>query len=240
MKMEKKWRLIVIFTLAVLVIGVTVFALFYFPKERVTSGNLQLNKSPQFVIGQSFSYVTKNRSIGGGGYYFEEDIFMVNGTRKIDNREYFEVVRNFTAHVIESCPLCPSGTRDTTNNRVEIFYYDVEDGTCIGKTVDPVKFSNEDFYATDVAFFAYWMLGLEEGVKWEMNEDSLWSYKFEVLGIEEVKGISCFKVKVQVISQGTLQEIRNYWIDCERRIMIEEEIVLGRYEGKLYKYIVEP
>lgn len=240
MKIEKKSRLIAIFTLAVLVVGVTVFALFYFSKERVPSRNLQLNKSPQLVIGQRFFYVTKNRSIGSGGYYFEEDIFMVNGTRTIDNKEYYEVVRNFTAHVIEPCPLCPNGTRHATNNRVEIFYYDIEDGTCIGKTVDPVKFSNEDFYATDVAFFAYWMLGLEEGVKWEMNENSLLSYKFDVLGIEEVKGISCFKVKVQVISRGILQEIRNYWIDCERRIMIEEEIVLGLYEGRLYKYIVEP
>jgi len=233
------WRFVTSFFLIMFVVigGAAVSLFFLFQENENFSGTLLINKQPQFEVGQKFFYRTNNISVGFSEYYYAEDIFTVNGTREINGPEYYEVIRNYSFHFIEDHVIY--GITDDVSNLVENFYYNVENGTCIGKTVNPGSYSNEDSYATDVAFFAPWMLGLEENLKWEMNdEDSYRSYKSKVLGREKVSSISCFKVKMQVFYKGNLREVRNYWIDCERRIMIEEE-VLGRFGVDHYKYLVE-
>lgn len=238
MRLKKLHKVVIIVLTIVIIVATLTYALIYSPLgNRNLTMNFQLNANPQFEIGQTFSYLTSNMTLSGSGYYYEEDVFTINDTKEIDGRMYYEVIRNWTSHALESCSSCQNGTKHSTSNRIEIFYYGIENGTCIGRSIDPLKFSNQDFYVTDVGFFAYWMLGLKEGAAWEMNQDSLWSYKFEVLGMEEVNDILCFKVKMQHISKGSLQEIRHYWVDSERRILIEEEVLLGTFEGKFYKYL---
>jgi len=223
--------------LSLIVAGIVLYS--NFSKSNECANNLQPNTEPQFTIGQTFSYRTNNLTMADGVYYEKSD-FIVNGTKVINGDLYYEIVRYWTAHILSDCVSCPSGKSHSMNNRTQILYFHCETGSCIGKNIDAVKFSNEDFYATDIGFFAYWMLGLKENICWTMNEDSLIQYNFEVIGKEEILGKESFKVKMQHMSKGELEEVRHYWVDSERRILVEAEINRGTRGGKLYIVLVDP
>lgn len=230
----KKWIWIIIIAITALIV---VSAFYYLVVGNSSLNLLEPNIAPQLRVNQEFTYLTSNRTIGETGYYFEKDVFFVNNTVVMDGITYYEVVRNWTGYASETCEPCPNGTKFTVTNRIEIFYYDTETGVCLGKSIDPLKLANEDYYATDVGFFASWMLGLKQGATWEMSGDAPWSYKFTVNGLEDVNGTMCFKVTMQYILRENIEEVRHYWIDENKRIMIEEEVLLPAWQSRFYKYL---
>ncbi|MFX1537144.1 MAG: hypothetical protein ACFFDI_23280 [Promethearchaeota archaeon] len=203
---------------------------------------IELNTEPQLSVGQMFHYKTNNVTYSDV-MYFAHDTLLINQTVEIDGTTYYEVIRNSSSYYISSCASCPGNISVSITNYTDVLYYDKDTGTCIGKNINQLAFSNEDFYATDIGFFAYWMLGLKEGFKYEMvSEGDFYVYQFEVVGIESVEientQFQCFKTKMNVIYRGGLTEIRNYWIDIENRYTVQIEIIVGSYHTNLYKYLI--
>ena len=143
-----------------LIIGLAGYSL---RNEDYPSGTLLLNATPQFDVGEEFCYKTDRYCFSSAEniYGWREEVITVNRTMQIEDREYYEMVYDLTIHAWQS-----DTKPDTLINITHLLYIDVENGTCIGKTVDPSRYSNEDGLATDIGFFAYWMLGLEEGLRW--------------------------------------------------------------------------
>jgi hypothetical protein len=109
-------------------------------------------------------------------------------------------------------------------NTTLLFYYDLENGTCVGKNTDPSRYANEDGLATDIGFFAFWMLALREDFRWQLSDEVCSKvHRIDVLAIDEVNGTQCFKVRIEELLNGWMNRARQLWIDCEKRMLIKEE-----------------
>lgn len=195
---------------------------------------LELNSHPSFSIGQKFFYKTSSIPVEEG-YYFEEQTFTINGKERIDGSEYYVIIRNLTGYVSAD----PSDTvlTERFESMINTWYCDSENGRCVGKNVNPEKYSDENMFVTDSSLFAYWMLGLKDNAKWSMYlnatekiDDGTYlkvnkKYEFEVIEKERVDEALCFKVKMTYIDTDTkeIRYVRNYWIDVKRRILIKKE-----------------
>jgi len=196
--------------------------------------DLELNSHPSFSIGQKFFYKTSSIPVQEG-YYFEEQIFTLNGIERITGIEYYVIIRNLTGYVSAD----PTNTAfvESFESIINTWYCDKENGKCIGKNINPEKYLDENMFVTDSSLFAYWMLGLKENLRWNMYLNATQEtakdeylkvnqkYEFEVIGKEKVNGMLCFKVKMIYIDTDTkeVRYVRNYWIDVERRILIKKE-----------------
>ena len=196
--------------------------------------DLELNSHPFFSIGQKFFYKTSSLPVQEG-YYFEEQIFTVNGIERINGIEYYVIIRNLTGYT----SAYPTNTAffESFESIINTWYCNTENGKCIGKNINSEKYLDENMFVTDSSLFAYWMLGLKENLRWNMylnvtqetaKDEYLkvnQKYEFEVIGKEKVNEILCFKVKMTYIDTDTkeVRYVRNYWIDVERRILIKKE-----------------
>jgi len=226
LRIRKRTRAGAIFALVLfLIIGLASYSL---RDEDCPSGILPLNATPQFDVGEEFCYKTDSYLLSSveNVYEWREEVFTVNRTMQIDDREYYEIVYGLTIHVWES-----DAIPETVTNITHLLYIDVENGTCVGKTVNPSRYSNEDGLATDIGFFAYWMLGLEEGLRWQIiDEASSKVHRIDVLGMDEVDEMQCFKVRVKELLHGRVNRVRQFWIAADKRIVIKEETDLSSGE----------
>lgn len=196
---------------------------------------LKPNTYLKFTPGQQLYYETSLIPISGEGYYFEKQKFMVKGIRIINGSRYFEVQRIVDYYIynpVDNITL-------KIGNRTNTWYYNAKNGYCIGKNINPERFSDEDVFSTDASMFSYWMLGLREGAKWTMRtitaekgkrETLKTRYNFEVLGRDVVDGRKCFKIKATITDEaaGKVKETRYYWVDVKDRILVK----LESYSGK--------
>jgi len=208
-------------TLALVLLLIIGLASYSFREKDYPSGSLSLNATPKFDAGEKFCYRTDRYLLSSveNVYAWYEEVLTVNRTMQIDYREYYEIFYCLTVHVWES-----DAMPETVTNITHLLYIDVENGTCIGKTVDPSRYSNEDGLATDIGFFAYWMLGLEEGLRWQLiDEASSKVHRIDVLGMDEVDEMQCFKVRVKELLHGRVNRVRQFWISTDKRIVVKEE-----------------
>ncbi len=196
---------------------------------------LKANTYPKFTPGQQFFYETSLIPISGEGYYFERQEFKVKGIRIINGSRYFEVQRIVDYYIHN--PI--SNITRKIGNRENTWYYHAKNGYCIGKNINPERFSDEDIFSTDGSMFSYWMLGLRDGAKWTMRtitaekgkrEILKTKYDFEVLGRGMVNGRDCFKIKAAITDEttGKVKETRYYWIDVKDRILVKLESYSGQ------------
>jgi len=192
--------------------------------------NMEVNTKPQFKIGQKFIYNTTLKPISDG-YSYTEQIFSI-GKKRIDKKEFYEIKREKIPYTISL-----SGSTTKHNSLFLTWYCDMENGECVGKNLDPTKYSDENWYASHASMFAYWMLGLKENVKWTIivngsqtvgDYHEKWNekYEFEAMGKENVNDIECFKVKRTKIDLSTkkIDNVAYYWIDADRRILIKKQV----------------
>jgi hypothetical protein len=206
--------------LVLVVLLIVGFASYSF-RDEYPSGRLVPNTEPQFVVGEEFYYETSSHLLGGPEDLYEqrEEIFRVNTTTEIDGRNYYEIVYSLSVCVCES----DTGSETVTNTTL-LFYYDLENGTCIGKNTDPLRYTNEDGLATDIGFFAFWMLALGEDFRWQLSDEACSKvHMIDVLAIDEVNGTQCFRVGIMELLNGRVNRARQLWIDCEKRMLIREE-----------------
>ena len=212
--------------------------------------DMELNARPTFSIGQKFFYeFNPPNPISGEGYYYEKETFTVKGTERINGREYYVIVSNNTGWLKKGNKI------EKLDDIINTWYYDKENGKCIGKNLNPTTYSDENTYATDASMFAYWMLGLRDDMKWDIYTKTIETetigdktgvmkyntkYEFEVVGKEKVDDVLCFKVKMRYVDMDTkrVEETRYYWIDANRRILIKKEVFrdgIKSFEEKLTK-----
>ncbi len=193
--------------------------------------DLELNFHPSFSLGQRFFYKTNSRPISGGEDYYEEETFSIERIERIKGREYYVIIRNNTGFLAKSSRI------ENLGSIINTWYCDKENGKCIGKNINPTEYSDENMFVTDSSFFAYWMLGLKDNLRWNIYVNATQidasgtmhinkKYEFEVIGKEKVDDIPSFKVKMTYMDVDTkrIEETRYYWIDINRRILIKKVV----------------
>jgi hypothetical protein len=145
-----------------------------FLHENIMSFNdLKVNTAPKFEVGQKFFYLTTNRTTGNRGFSYEEDVFTVSNIEEINGTRYYEVIRNYTYFSGDRDKYNLNETTVRTNNQVETFYYNAENGTCFMGNPNSSEFRNRDTYSDSIGFFVYWMLCLNEGLIWGIDNPDL-------------------------------------------------------------------
>jgi hypothetical protein len=218
MKIRRRTRAGAVLVLVmILIVGFVSYSF----REPYPSGNLQLNTEFQFVVGEKFHYKTNKYLLSGPEDLYEqrEEVFRVNRTKEVDGREYYEIVYNLSIHIWET-----DTVSETVTNVTLLFYFNIENGTCLGKNIDPSRYTNEDGLATDLGFFAFWMLALEKDFRWQLNDEVCSKmHRIDVLAMDDVNGTHCFKVRIEELLNARLNRVRQLWIDSKKRIVIKEE-----------------
>jgi len=189
-------------------------------------GDLPKNSEIQFKVGQKFIYKTPEKEYG-----WEIDTFTVEKIERKNGKEYFVVVQESNSTTF--------GDFNEKRNILRYFtyYYDKENGRVAQIKVDNVTVmdGSQELRATDLSFFAYWMLGLKDNAKWEIKFTEITpslnlvehsTFEFRVLGREKVNNRECFKVEKRIINndkKDAVEEIDYHWVDVEKRILVKEE-----------------
>ncbi len=211
-------------------------------KYEATGSELPKNSDILFKIGEKFIYKTPEKEYGG-----LITTYNVEKIEEINGRECFVVIQEDNETTIETL----FGKKEINNVIRHFTYYYKESGKVLKLKVENavVKDGAEDLRATDMSFFAYWMLGLDDNAKWEINftettktpsSDLVEHRKFEfrVTGREKINTMECFKVEKRVINldkNNKVEEIDYYWIDVKKRILIKKEF----YNEDKVKYFEE-
>ncbi len=186
---------------------------------------LPKNSDIQFKVGQKFIYKTPEEEYG-----WLITTYRVEKIERKNGKEYFVVLQE------------DNSTTFDDKERINIiqyftYYYDKENGKVSQIKVNDaiVKDGAENLRATDMSFFAYWMLSLDDNANWEikftettpsLNLVEHRNFEFRVLAREKVNNRECFKVEKRIINidkKNELEEIDYYWVDVKKRILIKKE-----------------
>lgn len=201
----------------------------------VSGGELPKNSEINFKVGQKFVYKSPEDEYG-----WSMSIYIVESIGKVEGRDCYNVLGGYETI---------SKGEDVSNTTHYLSYcYDIETGRVLRlKTGDSIiKDGSEDIRATN-SFFAYWMLGLTDEAKWNMQTDITWYLKgkeevkkgkdeFRVIGKERVNNRDSFKVERRIIRENIVSSIEYYWVDVEKRILLRKEFYDTSSGGKIKYY----
>lgn len=201
----------------------------------VSGGELPKNSEINFKVGQKFVYKSPEDEYG-----WFTSTYTIERIEKVDGRDCYIVLAYYETI---------SKEEDMHSNTHYISYcYDIEEGRVLQIMAggDVIDDGAEEVRATN-SFFAYWMLGLTDEAKWNMQTDITWYLKgkeevkkgkdeFRVIGKERVNNRDSFKVERRIITENIVSSINYYWVDVEKRILLRKEFYDTSSGGKIKYY----
>jgi len=188
--------------------------------------NYSINKNLSLHVGEQFKYEEK---------FFERDFKdailreiivdeedLIRSYEKINGKEYVCVDKIING-TLESVNFLGVYSSDKNGSYTRTYCYN-----SVGQRKKMLNKILVDDEMDDNDFFAFWMLGLEKNKRFEIrfktNENRTITWRFNVLGIENINAIQCFKVeKKDVYEDIESNEYQVYWIDAEKRTLVKVE-----------------
>jgi len=194
-------------------------------------GEIKPNIKPQFRVGEKFIYATHSIADINTN---SKKTYEIKRIERVNKSEYYVIELN------EKGSMRDHYTEKIRNYTTTLItYVDRETGEIRIKDGNIFIPNKIDVFQGNF-MYAYWMLALKEDITFEIRnnlsfEDKSidYSYKFKVVGVENVRNRKCFKVQIEKVvnygNEGRILEKYLYWIDVEKRILIKGQL----FEGNL-------